>query len=190
MEVANITLRAPDRNGRIAARCAPGSSEPCSICTSIAPPSIRSAVRSISRTPGRKASRSPSASSLSARRIAVAISSSIFFSAARPIWRSSRGWMRPSLSITGAPFNREANRAPSNVADIGTIRRSGRNASCASSASASPKSLSRLRSCTSSNSTADTPVSSGSSCIRRTKIPSVSTSSRVRADSLLSIRVA
>ena len=190
IDVARITLRRPARDGRIAARCAAGSSDPWSLWTSAAAPSIRSAVRSISATPGRKASRSPSASSPSARRMAAAISSSIRFSEARPIWCRSSGWMRPSLSITGAPPSRSAKRAPSSVADIGRMRRSGRKAPWASSASARPKSLSRLRSWTSSNSTADTPASSGSSWMRRTKMPSVRTSSRVRADILLSIRVA
>ena len=39
--------------------------------------------------------------------------------------------------------------------------------------------MSMLRSCTSSNSTAAMPVSSGSDCMRRTKIPSVTTVTRV-----------
>ena len=94
------------------------------------------------------------------------------------------------LSITGAVPIRSENRAPSSVADIATSRRSGLSAPCTSSASASPKSLSRLRSCTSSNSTAETPASSGSPCMRLTKMPSVTTVTRVLAERLLSIRVA
>ena len=86
----------------------------------------RRSARSRRRRAGRRAG-SPSASP-SARRIAAAISSSIRFSAERPIWRSSIGWLRPSLSIAGAPPISAAKRAPSRVADIATSRRSGRSA--------------------------------------------------------------
>ena len=126
----------------------------------------RSAVRSISATPGRKASTPPS---LLAQRRADRARRPRPRSAPRLRGRdgaASSGWLRPSLSITGASPISAAKRAPSSVADIATSRRSGRNAACASSASARPKSLSRLRSWTSSNSTADTPASSGSAWMR------------------------
>ena len=174
---------------RIAARCSAGSSVPCKRWISAVMPVRRSAVRSISATPGRKARTSPSASLANARLIAAAISSSIRASVFRPMWRNVSGHDRPSLVITGA-FISVAKRLPSSVADIAISRKSGRNPVCTSNANARPKSLSRLRSCTSSNSTADTPASSGSSCIRLRKIPSVSTRTRVAADCLLSMRVA
>ena len=125
-----------------------------------------------------------------AQEIVIATDSSIRASAARPRWRSSSGQLRPSLSTTGASPIRPEKRVPSSVADIATSRRSGRSAAWASSANASPKSLSRLRSCTSSNSTAEMPASSGSAWMRLTKIPSVTTVTRVAAERLLSIRVA
>ena len=73
-------------------------------------------------------------------------------------------------------------RAPSIVADITRIFRSSRRPCCASRASASPRSASSERSWNSSNSTAATPFSSGSSRIRRVNTPSVTTSMRVLAD--------
>ncbi len=106
------------------------------------------------------------------------------FSAARPRWTRSIGQARPSLSMTGASPISVPKRTPSSVADIAIRRRSGRSAACASSASARPKSLSRLRSCTSSNRTAETPASSGSVWTRFRKMPSVSTVIRVRAERL------
>ncbi len=62
------------------------------------------------------------------------------------------------------------------------MRRSSRKAPWVSSASARPRSASRLRSWNSSKSTAATPSSVGSSRIMRVKMPSVTTSTRVRAD--------
>ena len=135
----------------------------------------RRCARSRRRRAGRRAGCPPL--SPSARRMAAAISSSIRLSAARPRWMSSIGWLRPSLSITGAP--------PIKRREAGAVerRRHGEQAqvraaarACASSASARPKSLSRLRSCTSSNSTAETPASSGSAWMRFRKMPSVRTS--------------
>ncbi len=191
IDVASTILRRPPASGAIAARCAAGSRLPCRRCsTTPAPsPSSRSAVRSISATPGRKA-RTPPLSSRKASRTAAATESSIRASAARPRWCSVSGCIRPALSITGAPSISPEKRAPSSVADIATSRRSGRSPACASSASASPKSLSRLRSWTSSNSTADTPARSGSFWMRATKIPSVTTVTRVAAERFESVRVA
>ena len=85
------------------------------------------------------------------------------------MWRSVSGCSAPRSRSRGASPINAAKRAPSSVADIATSRRSGRSAACASSASARPKSLSRLRSCTSSNRTADTPASSGSAWMRLTE---------------------
>ena len=53
--------------------------------------------------------------------------------------------------------SRRANAAVSAVADIATMRRSGRSVAATSSASARPRSVVRLRSCTSSNRIAATP---------------------------------
>ena len=65
------------------------------------------------------------------------------------------------------------------VADITRIFRSSRKPCCASRASARPRSASSERSWNSSNSTAATPFSSGSSRISRVNTPSVTTSMRV-----------
>ena len=96
---------------------------------------------------------------------------------------------QPYLSMTGACSSSRAKRAPSIVADITSTRRSGRSTCWLSMASARPRSLSRCRSCASSNSTADTPASSGSPRMVETKIASVITSTRVAAERLLSRRV-
>src|SRR5438309_6488055 len=63
------------------------------------------------------------------------------------------------------------NRSTSKVADIATSLRSLRRAPEASSVSASARSLSRLRSWTSSNRTAETPASSGSAWMRDRNTP-------------------
>ena len=81
--------------------------------------------------------------------------------------------------MTGASCNSFETRAPSSVADITKMRRSGRSDCLTSSASASPKSASSERSWNSSNSTAPMPLSSGSSRIIRVNTPSVITSMRV-----------
>ena len=70
------------------------------------------------------------------------------------------------------------------VADITSSFRSSRRPCCTSRASARPRSASSERSWNSSNSTAATPSSDGSSRIRRVKMPSVTTSMRVRARDL------
>ena len=86
--------------------------------------------------------------------------------------------------ITGASPSSLATRAPSSVADITRMRRSSRRPTCASRASASPRSASSERSWNSSNSTAATPDSSGSSRICREKMPSVTTSILVARETL------
>ena len=111
----------------------------------------------------------------------------------RARWRSSTGKARPRLSITGAgrpPSDiSPAKLTPSKVADMASRRSSGRRARCRSSASASAKSVSRLRSCASSKKIAATPSSPGSVCRRRTSRPSVTTSTRVRSENCRSRRV-
>ena len=96
-------------------------------------------------------------------------------SASRP---ETRG---PALSITGASPSSFATRAPSSVADITRSFRSSRKPCCTSRASARPRSASSERSWNSSNSTAATPSSAGSSSIMRVNTPSVTTSMRVCA---------
>ena len=93
---------------------------------------------------------------------------------------SRPGRRGPRMRITGASPRSPATRAPSSVADMTRRRRSSRRPPCASSASARPRSASRERSWNSSNSTAATPSSAGSSRIMRAKTPSVTTSMRVR----------
>ena len=77
----------------------------------------------------------------------------------------------------------------SSVADIATSCRSGRSTERASSVSVRDRSMSRLRSCTSSNSTTETPDSPGSCCSIRTNTPSVTTSIRVAALTRVSSRM-
>ena len=88
------------------------------------------------------------------------------------------------LSMTGASPRSAATRAPSMVADITRRRRSSRKAICTSRASAKPRSASSERSWNSSNSTAATPSSVGSSRMSRVKMPSVTTSIRVLRETL------
>ena len=88
------------------------------------------------------------------------------------------------LSMTGASPRSAATRAPSMVADITRRRRSSRKAICTSWASAKPRSASSERSWNSSNSTAATPSSVGSSRMSRVKMPSVTTSIRVLRETL------
>src|SRR5208282_3685777 len=71
------------------------------------------------------------------------------------------------------------------VADMTRRRRSSRRPCCASSANARPRSASSERSWNSSNMTAATPSSEGSSRICRVNTPSVTTSTRVRFETRL-----
>ena len=89
--------------------------------------------------------------------------------------------LRPALLKRGAS-NQRAMRSPSRVADMMTRRRSGRRWACTSRASAAPRSPCRCRSWNSSNRIAPIPASSGSSCSMRVRMPSVTTSMRVAAD--------
>ena len=192
MDVASTILRRPAGAGLIAASCVRASRLPnsgtMSALAGTRPPS-RSAVRSISRWPGRKARIDPSSFDR-APRIARATASSTGSSGPRSSWRMSTGKLRPSLSITAASPSSRATRAPSMVADMTSSRRSGRSAPCTSIASARPKSPSSERSWNSSNRIAAMPVSSGSSRIIRASTPSVTTRMRVLGPTLLSMRIA
>ncbi len=94
MLVASTTRRRPPGSRTSAARWCAGSIWPWRRWTTASRLPNRSAVRSISATPGRKARRSPGASR-SACRIAPAIASSIRCSPARPRWTRSSGWPSP-----------------------------------------------------------------------------------------------
>ena len=96
--------------------------------------------------------------------------------------------IRPSLATTGAS-SKCVSPSTSGVADIARIRRSGRIVDATSSASARPRSVVRLRSCTSSKMTMPTPGSSGSFWRRRVSTPSVTTSMRVLGPMWRSSRV-
>mmetsp|Transcript_334 Transcript_334/g.1313 ORF Transcript_334/g.1313 Transcript_334/m.1313 type:complete len:290 (-) Transcript_334:229-1098(-) len=163
---------------------------------------------SISRAPGRNTKMSPPSlpgCSSSARRTAAQVA---FSNSNRPLPGAPRysvrtGNARPSLAIRGAgvetvfdlssptPASRDPSNAAvfgptsPNVADITTSLKSGRSAFRTSVQRAKHKSASRLRSWNSSNTTAATPSRPGSSCNRRARIPSVTTSIRV---SLLTLR--
>ncbi|MCW0436572.1 hypothetical protein NB723_001536 [Xanthomonas sacchari] len=143
--------------------------------------------RPISRCPGRNTSTSPGCccSACSTARRACASSDSSRRAGKCAI---STGKLRPALDSRGASRNC-ARRSPSSVADITTMRRSSRTCACTSRASARPKSAARWRSWNSSNSSAPTPSSIGSSCSMRVRMPSVTTSMRVRADTLFSKRM-
>ena len=191
MLVASTILRRPGGGGAMAARWSLASRAPCRRNRSVSAgsrASRRSAVRSISATPGRKARMEP-VSLTSAPRIALAMASSSRSAELRPTYRSSTGNIRPCDSTWTSPGMMVAKPATSSVADISNRRRSGRNAARASNVSASAKSESRLRSWTSSNKTPATPASSGSLTSMRVKMPSVTTSMRVAADVRASSRV-
>ncbi|MCW0463656.1 hypothetical protein NB705_000729 [Xanthomonas sacchari] len=160
--------------------------------TPAAPPptpaaSSAACTRPISRCPGRNTSTSPGcccSACSTARRVCASSDSS------RRAGKCaiSTGKLRPALDSRGASRNC-ARRSPSSVADITTMRRSSRTCACTSRASARPKSAARWRSWNSSNSSAPTPSSIGSSCSMRVRMPSVTTSMRVRADTLFSKRM-
>ena len=190
MGVASTTLRSPAPEGAIAARCSAFDSSPYSgqirVCPSA--PSNISAHRRISPSPGRKARMSPACSRWATRTQCATRSATSSAEASSGVWRISTGNIRPALSMSGASSARQIASA-SIVADISTIRRSGRSSDCASRVSASATSLARLRSWNSSKMTTPTPSSAGSSTSIRVRMPSVSTSIRVRADTRLSKRI-
>ena len=190
--LATTMRRRPSSSGRSAKRCCAPSTLPCSGRT-IASGSVSeslSQARSISRIPGRKASRSPS-SARQAVTTARVVADTMSRCACAPSQRISSGCCRPSLSMIGTlDPSRSAKRDPSMVADITSKRRSSRSTFALSSASASATSLSSVRSCASSNRIAETPGRSGSATMRFTRIASVITTMRVVFETRLSRRVA
>jgi hypothetical protein len=191
MLVASTTLRRPGAAGRSAASCASGASSPNSGSTSVpagSSPSLSArATRRISAAPGRNTSASPGCSA-SARRTVLATSRSSC-SGCRLAWRTSTGNERSLLMIRGASPSSAATAAPSSVADITSSLRSWRRFRCTSRLSASPRSAARLRSWNSSKITSPVPSSAGSSCSRRPRMPSVTTSMRVSRLTLVSSRM-
>ena len=102
--------------------------------------------------------------------------------------RMVTGNIRPLPSTRGASRSLQRDRV-SIVADIRTSRRSGRRICRASRVMARATSEGRLRSWNSSKITAETPSRAGSSTSRRTRMPSVSTSMRVRSETQESKRI-
>ncbi len=191
IEVASTTLRRPAAVGAIAASWAPGSSAPYSGWRSTPAsrvPCRRSCTARISPTPGRNTSSEPGWWA-SAWRTAAATVSGRRCSRRGGRYSTSTGWLLPALVSTGASSSSAASGSASSVADITITRRSGLSACCDSRTSARPRSASSERSWNSSNSTAATPPSSGSRWSMRTRMPSVTTSMRVRAETLVSTRV-
>ena len=139
----------------------------------------RSAVRSISRTPGRNTSALPALR----RQRRARRRRRLLAPAARADRAGDRRGAPETCGLRSrSPAHRPA--APPRARHRASPTsprcfRSGRSALCASRASAKPRSPSRLRSWNSSNSTAATPRSSGSSRIMRVNTPSVTTSIRV-----------
>lgn len=188
--VASTTRRCPDGSGCSTRLCASTDSSPCSGSTCTAGSSTSCSApctRAISRWPGRNTSTSPGCvakACSTARRVCGSSASS------RRAGKCaiSTGKLRPALLRRGAS-TKPARRSPSSVADIATMRRSSRTCACTSSASARPRSPARWRSWNSSNSSAPTCSSIGSSWISRVRMPSVTTSMRVRAEVLFSKRM-
>ena len=190
MGVARTIFRDPGALGAMARRCSSPDSMPYKGNTCVSPSEAPrcSAQRRISASPGRKARMSP-AWSRWARRTVCATSSAAFSGFASSLPRTtSTGNIFPRLSTSGASRSRHK-ASVSMVADITSIRRSGRSTCCASRVSASATSVVRLRSWNSSKMTTETPSSPGSSTRRRTRTPSVSTSIRVPADTFCSNRI-
>ena len=188
IEVASTTLRWPLGAGAMARSCTAASSAPNSGTISIASVMDPFAEKILGAADfrGPRQERQHRARD---RRAAPSRSHppSAAPAAHRPCGRDSgfrTGKARPSLDMTGASPSSFATRAPSSVADITRMRRSSRRPTCASRASASPRSASSERSWNSSNSTAATPDSSGSSRICREKMPSVTTSILVARETL------
>ena len=200
MSVASTTRRRPGGAGARARSCSAAESDPWRARTSTPRParSARAAAaRSISPAPGRKARTSPSSASR-ARRTPPPPRSTTSGRHVRPR-RDERDARRPphvdregpALGLHDRRVARggSATLATSRVADMARIRRSGRSDARASMARARPRSVTRWRSCTSSNTTSAVPGSVGSDCSRRVRIPSVTTSSRVDGPTRRSSRV-
>ena len=104
--------------------------------------------------------------------------------------RQRRSTMKPRPSeVTTGASSIAATGPASSVADVTSICRSGRNACRTSHVSARPRSAFRERSWNSSKTTQPTPASSGSLWIIRVRMPSVTTSIRVAAETSASPRI-
>ena len=200
--------RAPGLAGLSAASCSSLDSSPYSGGIRTGPvmpdaggdPSSSARTRWISRAPGRNTSTSPGSSS-NARRTILAVSASgdscdpreapICGSGGNPLpaYRVATGKDLPCAVMTGASPSKRDTAAPSRVADMIRILRSGVTLARASRVSARPRSACRLRSWYSSKRTAAKPSSAGSDCSIRVSTPSVTTSMRVFRDTLVSRRI-
>ena len=191
--VASTMRRRPSGSGASASVCCSSGNSPCSGSKRTSPAATAGSVASarraspISRWPGRNTSRSPGS-------CASACSTQRRNCGSRPSSRragkyaTDTGYERPSDDSRGASI-RAASAAPSSVADITSSRRSGRSCACTSSARARPRSPARWRSWNSSKTMAATLSRVGSSWIIRVRMPSVSTSMRVAAETLFSKRM-
>ena len=188
IEVAITTLRLPLGDGSMADCCSGEDSFPYKGNMRVAPslPSSRSLHLTISACPGKKARMSPSCSRW-AFITAEATSSAQRTASVSSKFTMSTSYIRPSLSTSGASNDLQSWSA-SIVADITTILKSGLIKLCVSRVSARAVSETRLRSWYSSKITTDTPSSVGSSMSIRVRMPSVRTSTRVDADTLVSKR--
>ena len=182
IDVARTILRRPGGDGAIASSCSSAAIVPCRAKTRgpFGPTRsrTRSAIRRISPAPGRNTSTSPEVSA-SARCTAIGTASIARVPVRGATQCVSTGKARPCAVTTGAPPRSAATRSPSSVADITTMRKSGRSSSAVRSASASPVSATTLRSWNSSKITQHTPSSVGSLASIRVSTPSVTTSMRV-----------
>ena len=168
--------------GETARSCSSGDRSPCNGSMSsparCATASHSRIVRRISAAPGKNTRVWPRCSSLSSN------STALFTCTCSSAGEYGRCLMVSSNSLPsdlniGQPSRYRATGAASSVADITTIRRSGR-VRCSRFNNASAKSLSKWRSWNSSSTTASTPLRLGSESSRRVKTPSVTNRSRVR----------
>mmetsp|Transcript_22889 Transcript_22889/g.68705 ORF Transcript_22889/g.68705 Transcript_22889/m.68705 type:complete len:384 (+) Transcript_22889:1076-2227(+) len=196
--LATMTRR-PWRAPWTTASCSSAGMAPYSVWTSMSVFSRRAAeTRRISRAPGRNTSTSPaSGASLSARSVASTTASSSAFrrlssaasrGAPRFGYAISTGYARPEALTMVEPAATEP--SPRSVADMTTSRSSGRKTACASRQSASATSESTPRSWNSSKITTLACSRLGSSRHMPKSTPSVTTSTRVRAERFASPRIA
>ena len=194
MSVDSTTRRRPAGDGASARSWSPSERAPASGYTSTSarrPGRAQPSVRLISPMPGQEHEH------VAGLFVAVPRSTAAAVAASMPVcvclaWQpaaSRPGYIRPSLSITGASSSTATSPAVSGVADIAMIRRSGRIVPATSVSKRQPRSVGRLRSWTSSKITRPTPGNSGSFCSRRVRMPSVTTSIRVSRPMWRSSRV-
>ena len=183
MLVAKISRgRAPTDTAR---SCSAADKSPCRLTISRPRPSAMPlhdlALSRISRAPGKNTSTLPSSPVCPRCRRPSPTRAPSSRSPRIVRYSISTGWLRPGERSDGA--SRNADTGPgSSVADMTTIRRSGRDVVWSRRSSVSARSVSTCRSWNSSSTTADTPRSLGSSRRRRTNKPSVT--KRIRVASL------